>query len=134
MTLVMSVVESNPDACSCKDPHLTLAYGGAADFRGRDGAFYAFVSSPRSVVNVKTQDARFMLKGLLVEGSFLTEVHAVGTTAKGRRFTVSFRASDLDEHHTSSTRMVNGAAIVRTTPPCASHSATTARASATSWG
>ena len=43
-----------------------------------------------------------------VDGSFLTEVHVVGVTARGRRYTASFWADGLDEHQTSA-RMVAGA-------------------------
>ena len=97
-----------PQLCTCADPHLALADGGAADFRGRDGALYAFVSSPRSAVNVRTRDAVFLLDDLRVDGSFLTEVHVVGVTARGRRYIASFSADGLDEHQ-SSARMVEGA-------------------------
>jgi len=63
-----------------KDPHLHLAHGGRADFRGRDGKYYCFLSAPRLAINVRTEDATFRLhnlydKGgtLVVEGSFITE-------------------------------------------------------------
>jgi len=29
-----------------KDPHIHFAHGGQADFRGRDGQLYAFLSAP----------------------------------------------------------------------------------------
>lgn len=32
-------------ACACQDPHLNLAHGGRADFRGRHGELYNFLSS-----------------------------------------------------------------------------------------
>ena len=37
-----------------KDPHLSFAYGGTADFRGRHNALYNFLSTPRLSVNVRT--------------------------------------------------------------------------------
>jgi hypothetical protein len=38
------------------DPHLTLAHGGVADFRGRDGKFWNFLSAANVSVNLMTQD------------------------------------------------------------------------------
>ena len=32
-------------ACACQDPHLNLAHGGRADFRGTHGELYNFLSS-----------------------------------------------------------------------------------------
>ena len=45
----------------CKDPHLTFAYGGGADFRGVPGQLYAFISSPNTVVNVRIVDSLYRL-------------------------------------------------------------------------
>ena len=66
-----------------QDPHLSLPRGGRADFRGRDGQYYCFLSAPRLAINIKTEDATFRLynlhdKGgtLVVEGSFITEARA----------------------------------------------------------
>ena len=63
-----------------QDPHLSLPRGGRADFRGRDGQYYCFLSAPRLAINIKTEDATFRLhnlhdKGgtLVVDGSFITE-------------------------------------------------------------
>lgn len=38
-----------------KDPHLAFPHGGTADFRGRNGIYYSFLSSPGLAVNVKTE-------------------------------------------------------------------------------
>ena len=38
-----------------KDPHLAFPRGGTADFRGRNGIYYSFLSSPGFAVNVKTE-------------------------------------------------------------------------------
>lgn len=40
-----------------RDPHVNFAYGGSADFRGRHGALYNFLSAPGISVNVKTEEA-----------------------------------------------------------------------------
>ena len=58
------------------DPHLKLANGGVADFRGRNDTFFNFLSSPGFSMNIKTTEADFTLrKKLLVHGSFMTEAH-----------------------------------------------------------
>ena len=63
-----------------QDPHLSFPFGGTADFRGRDGQCYCFLSAPRLAINIKTEDTTFRLhnlydKGgtLVVDGSFITE-------------------------------------------------------------
>jgi hypothetical protein len=58
-----------------QDPHLTLAHGGRADFRGCDGCLFNFLSARDLSVNVKTEAATFTVAGSLVHGTFLTEVH-----------------------------------------------------------
>ena len=62
-----------------KDPHLSFAYGGTADFRGRHNALYNFLSTPRLSVNVRTEEALFQLHdgALMVNGTFLVEAHLV---------------------------------------------------------
>ena len=62
-----------------QDPHIHFAHGGKADFRGRNGVLYNFFSAPWLAVNVKTEDATFLLHGgkLTVHGSFITEAHIV---------------------------------------------------------
>ena len=40
-----------------KDPHLAFPHGGKADFRGRNGIYYSFLSSPGFAVNVKTEES-----------------------------------------------------------------------------
>ena len=60
--------------CSCKDPHLVLAYGGGADFRGEDNTYYNYLSSPRTSVNVKLRSSIFPLKQATINGTFVVEV------------------------------------------------------------
>ena len=49
---------SPPPLSSVKgDPHLHFAHGGRADFRGRDGAYYAFFTAPSLAVNVRVEVA-----------------------------------------------------------------------------
>lgn len=77
------------------DPHLYLGHGGRADFRGYDKTLFSFLSYPSLAVNVKTEDAKFNLNSsLIVDGSFMTEVHVV-SREKGGLFTASYYASKL---------------------------------------
>lgn len=64
-------------AKSTGDPHLSLAHGGKADFRGKDATTYAFLSAPGIAVNVGVQLSNFTLnkQRLLVHGSFFTSVY-----------------------------------------------------------
>ena len=62
---------------SVGDPHLQFAGGGKADFRGRNGTVYSFLSAPRLQVNVLTEARTFKrahtaTKRQLVHGSFIT--------------------------------------------------------------
>jgi len=71
-----------------KDPHLHFAHGGTADFRGRDKTYYCFFSGPRVNVNIKTEDAIFVISddrgSLTVDGSYITQVH-INTIVGGEK-------------------------------------------------
>ena len=65
-----------------------FAHGGRADFRGRHGVLYAFFSAPGLAVNLKTENATFPLHrvdgtSLIVEGTFVTEMHLVASVGNG---------------------------------------------------
>lgn len=90
------------------DPHLTLPHGGRADFRGTDGALFNMLSAPNVSLNVKTNDATFVLAhrpaghprggrrvNVTVHGSFLTEAYIVARSAQGHFLNVSLNASWL---------------------------------------
>ena len=53
---------SGPQSNAVKDPHLSFAHGGRADFRGRNGTFYNFFSAPGLAVNIKIEGASFTLR------------------------------------------------------------------------
>ena len=111
--LLMAPPPSPPSspAEALKDPHLLLAHGGRADFRGRDGGLYNFLSTRGLAFNVKTEDATFTLHGgkLTVDGSFITEAHVVARVggAKRKTATASFWGAELNEFNTG-WRVVNG--------------------------
>ena len=94
-----------------KDPHLAFARGGRADFRGRNGAYYAFLSTPGLQINVRTEEAQFKTfrDALTVDGSFITEVHAVALVGgeKHKLATASFWTDELNEF-TTGPNMING--------------------------
>ena len=89
-----------------QDPHLHLAHGGSADFRGEDGAWYTLISAPGVHMAARTRDSTFMLpQPLLVHGSFFTEVAFVLKGASGRAYgvhsdahEVAYAVYDLGEH------------------------------------
>ncbi|EOD35533.1 hypothetical protein EMIHUDRAFT_201680 [Emiliania huxleyi CCMP1516] len=99
VAVAAACVSPPPSASVRQDPHLHFAHGGQADFRGRNGVYYAFYSGPYLAVNVKTQDASFWLHGgkLLVHGSFLTEVHVVARSTSSTALALaSFWAEELN--------------------------------------
>lgn len=89
-----------------QDPHLHLAHGGSADFRGEDGAWYTLVSAPGVHMAARTRDSTFMLpQPMLVHGSFFTEVAFVIRGASGRGYgvhsdahSVAYAVYDLGEN------------------------------------
>lgn len=85
------------------DPHLTLGHGGHADFRGRHGAIFNFLSARNLSINVRTTNASFYLrdnstgyKEIRVDGTFITEVYIVGRTSLGRFLNLSFGDGKTD--------------------------------------
>ena len=62
-------------ASSTGDPHLHLAEGGKADFRGKNNTFYSLLSAAGLELNAMTQSTMFLLpRPQLVDGSFFTRV------------------------------------------------------------
>ena len=89
---------SPPPASGAKqDPHLTLAYGGRADFRGRNDTSYAMVSAPNVSVAMVIHDAIFGLHGNRIYGSFMTIMHGVFRTTKGRLLYLTYDSRRLNE-------------------------------------
>ena len=91
-----------PDAGQANgDPHLMLAHGGKADFRGTDKGIYNFLSAKNLSLNVMTEFADFYLhdtdhpRHKLVHGSFLTQAHVVAKTGGGRTVRASYWASKI---------------------------------------
>lgn len=60
-----------------QDPHLFLAHGGRADFRGKNDTYYNILSDENMSLNGKIEYATFKLKNATIHGSFFTEVHSV---------------------------------------------------------
>ena len=74
------------EASSTSDPHLALAHGGTADFRGCEGCYFNMHSTQDLLINVRTSLATFELKNSTVHGSFLTEVHLAWHDAPAQRW------------------------------------------------
>jgi hypothetical protein len=76
---------------------------GRADFRGRHGALYNFLSTPGLSVSARFEAALFWLhRGrLLVNGTFVTEVHVTALVggAKRKWANLSYWASELNENN-----------------------------------
>jgi len=80
------------------DPHLGLAHGGHADFRGCNGCLFDFLSTRDVTVNARLRAATFTLRGSEVHGTFVTEVHvATLNRAKNRWFKASYWAKEVGE-------------------------------------
>jgi len=89
-----------------KDPHLHFAHGGRADFRGRHGRLFNFFSAPNIAVNLRIENATFELhrsdgSTLVVDGSFVTEMHLTARVGPTKRVwaNFSFWASELTENN-----------------------------------
>ena len=110
--LMLSLVHANFEFERCsgrdvarvrQDPHLDLSKGGRADFRGEDGALYNYLSTPGLSVNVRIEEALYTLHDgkLLVNGTFMTEVHVSALVAGDRLCKwgyVSYVARELNGH------------------------------------
>ena len=95
-----------------KDPHLAFARGGRADFRGRNGAYYCVPVHARPPDKRAHRGGQFKASyrdALTVDGSFITEVHAVALVGgeKHKLATASFWTSELNEF-TTGPNMING--------------------------
>lgn len=59
-------------------PTLRFAYGGSADFRGRDNTIFNILSTPNLALNMKTRDVETLLpRPTLLKSSFFTEAYVV---------------------------------------------------------
>jgi len=120
------------------DPHLGLAHGGKANFRGCDGCLFSFLSTRDVSVNARLRAATFTLGGSEVHGTFVTEVHVATldratdrwfkaptgprrwarATGGGRRSTAHAAAIPSRSTRTRRTRAARAAPRRRTRRPC----------------
>jgi len=82
-------------ASSAGDPHLTFAHGGHADYRGEHEQFFNFLSAANTSVNVRFKNASFSNGFQDIDGTYITEAHAVYRTINGSFFNVSFHSDKL---------------------------------------
>ena len=83
LALIAYLNATCPDASGEGDPHLTFAHGGKADFRGKHGRLFNLLSAARLSINAMTEEGIFRMNEATVNGSWLTQFHAVATTAAG---------------------------------------------------
>tara|TARA_B100001989_G_C24535769_1_gene464284 strand:+ start:286 stop:1677 length:1392 start_codon:yes stop_codon:yes gene_type:complete len=98
---------SPPAATSNQDPHLVFANGARADFRGYDDGYFNFISYPHMSLNIRTQKSTFNVRGVVVEGTFITEAFINGITSDGKAIRLehsTLRANDKNWGW----KMVNG--------------------------
>jgi len=119
------------------DPHLGLAHGGKADFRGCDGCLFNFLSTRDVTVNARLRASTFALRGSEVHGTFVTEVHvATLDRATHTWFKASYWAEEVGEGNWG-WKAVNGSCggkgfplYPHSTRACGASGATTAHSSA----
>jgi hypothetical protein len=75
-----------PSITAVKDPHLNLAYGGRADFRGNDHTIYNLFSTYGLSINAMIEHADFKLRNATIHGSFFTECHITSRTNHTNEF------------------------------------------------
>ena len=87
------------------DPHMHFAHGGEADFRGRNGRYYAMLSAPNIQFAARTMDTDFMLPIPLqfVHGSFFTSVAWTVRGRSGREYGITVDA-DSDTFYVIDTK------------------------------
>ena len=102
----VTVSSTCASATATGDPHLALAYGGKADFRGTPGTYFNLLSALGLSLNVLFAGAMFKLGELTVDGSFMTEAHLALRSPSGKRLLVTYDAGRLGDTHMSY-RMVN---------------------------
>lgn len=80
-----------------REPQLSFAHGGNADFRGRSSQFYCLLSAPGLAINVKTEGITSPpISPIGASGSVATEVHLVArVSAPWRTVTASVRGMQL---------------------------------------
>lgn len=85
-----------PQATMVGDPHLSLAHGGKADFRGNDNTFYNLMVDDTTIVNCLIKFVDFKIKKLIVHGSVMTELHVMEKTS---HFALSTEAKLIGKHN-----------------------------------
>jgi len=74
-----------------KDPHLSFAHGGRADFRGEDEAVFNFLSARNVSLNLKTVLSDFKWKDRLVHGTKISAAYwTIRSAHSGRVINVEF--------------------------------------------
>jgi len=94
-----------PPVGSQGDPHLTLAHGARADFRGRHGGIFNFLSTYTLSANVRIVNTSFYLRppptypNITVHGTMITDAYIVVRTSKGGWFNITYSADNVQGDH-----------------------------------
>ena len=82
-----------------KDPHLALAHGGKADFRGEHGSIYNLLSARNVSFNVQTNESDFNSTARLVHGTRIAAASwTLRTSLSGRLLHIEYHASEGKAH------------------------------------
>lgn len=92
-TCTTSYSPSGSKSGGCGDPHLALAHGGRADFKGEHLSWYNVLSAKNVSVNVLFVHAEFMNPKHRVHGSHMAKIAmVVRTMLTGKIFKIEFSA------------------------------------------
>jgi len=94
-----SISSSEDSASIAGDPHLKLAMGGKADFRGNDKTYYNIFSDPNTNINCLIEYVDFRLNKLMVHGSVMTELHIHKKLEYGKNFTFSIYSNRTSKYN-----------------------------------
>jgi hypothetical protein len=87
--------KENKMVCAGCDPHLYLAHGGQADFRGVDNTFFNVLTARNVSWNIKTTDTLYNLRHFTVNGSFFTESYMMLMTSNDNFLNISTRLQPI---------------------------------------
>ena len=91
---------NTPTASIIGDPHLTGAYGGKTDFKGRDGGVYSILSAPGVALNARFKHRTYTTpySKLQVHGSWITDCFVTLRGFNNRSITTAFTFHAAQPH------------------------------------
>lgn len=94
---------TSPTASIAGDPHIRGAYGGAADFRGRNNSVYNLLSASNTSVNARfaVRTYRTPFSKLNVMGSWIVATYVILRTGTGETMQIVFEELRPHQHSAS---------------------------------